>query len=306
MSKQCLMLTFVIPILFIQSCGSITNSGVRFSKEPSVQERFGDIDCLTFSDKKQETDCKDTTYGLLGSLFYLQDRTDGAVRPETLFNRFDEEVPFNASHITSVNVILETGYEADYKVLVPEVFFPSQIFSDGFQIDESTYLTDHNDQVLVEAFAMDLKGRLQLAGQQPGHYLFGVISDDGSILDLDVDGDGTFETLIDNDEYHSPQLKCSVTPVKIGSNSKMNMRLRYFQGPRNVIALTLLMKKVDPNHFSEDELCGQRDAQNGFQFFGEYPSPGYQPDLVNSPFGDLLSRGWFVPTAGMFLLPLEL
>lgn len=288
-----------------QGCGSFEDSPVQFAGEPSVQDRFGDVDCITFA-SDQNLNCKEQTHGWFGSLYYLQDRTDGVTRPETLFDRMGNEVPFNSDNLDSVNVILETGFEANYKVLMPEIFVPSRVFSDGFEIANGEFVADKDGKTLVEAFALDLKTQLNVGERAPGRYAFAIISDDGSLLDVDRDGDGNYESLVENDGYHSPQLKCSTGSVVLTKESRVNLRLRYYQGPRNVIALTLLMKKVNSVNFEVDELCGIRASGGGFRFFGADPTPGYVPELEDSNFGDLIRRGWFVPTQDMFLIPEEL
>lgn len=294
--------------IFFNNCGAINNSAVSFHGESSVEQRFGDISCVTFSTNSdsQNQDCHKQTHGWLGSLYYLQDRTDGETRPATLFNRFEEEVPFDRTTLSSVNVLIETGFEADHKILMPDLSVPSTQFSDGFKISEGQYLTDKDGKVLIEAFALDLKTRLQLADREPGYYTFAVLSDDGSIVDMDLNSDGELEEAINNDAYHSPRLMCYSSFVEMTAQSKINMRLRYFQGPRTTIALTFVMKKVDPANFEQDDLCGQTDSAE-FRWFGEATSSAdYQPDYVNSPFGQLLSRGWFIPNQDMFLLPTSL
>ena len=79
-----------------------------------------------------------------------------------------------------------------------------------------------------EWFAIDYSGRFWI--EEPGRYAFALISDDGSRLF--VDG----VPLIDNDCQHPPDLRTAAVELAGGVHQ---IRLSYFQGPRDCIALVL-------------------------------------------------------------------
>lgn len=86
----------------------------------------------------------------------------------------------------------------------------------------------------VEWFAIDYTGRFWI--DNPGSYRFILTSDDGSRLYIDD------KQVIDNDGLHAPEAASGVVKLKGGSHS---IRVAYFQGPRNHVALTLEVVSSD-------------------------------------------------------------
>lgn len=85
-----------------------------------------------------------------------------------------------------------------------------------------------------EWFAIDYTGRFWIA--HPGRYVFALLSDDGSRLFLD----GT--PVIDNDCLHPPDLRIAAVHLEGGGH---RIRVSYFQGPRDCIALVLAVEGPD-------------------------------------------------------------
>ncbi len=86
-----------------------------------------------------------------------------------------------------------------------------------------------------EWFALDYSGRFWIA--TPGRYTFALLSDDGSRLYLDD------IPVIDNDCQHPPDLRISAVKLEGGVHT---IRVSYFQGPRDCIALLLAI--AGPDH----------------------------------------------------------
>lgn len=279
-----------------------------------ITDRYGDIECALFGAfNGQKETCLDSQTGLLGRLYYLEDdRDDRSSIASTLRDKNGESIPFNGNNLHSVNVLIERGFSSDVYILTKAINTPAISFKSGFQISDSNYLKDHNGRVLIEAFALDLKGSIRLLrGQGAGYYEFAVISDDGSILEIDSDGDGIYDYIINNDGYHSPRMKCGQGAVFMNAESELPIRFRFYQGPRETIAAMLVMRRVaSPDLAGQDADCGFTDGQvhagrgSKQQWFGA-PSTqaGYTPNYSTSIFGDLLARGWFVPSDQMFSLP---
>ncbi len=85
-----------------------------------------------------------------------------------------------------------------------------------------------------EWFAIDYNGRFWIA--QPGRYVFALLSDDGSRLYLDD------TPVIDNDCQHSPDLRVAAVQLEGGVH---RIRVAYFQGPRDCLALVLAVAGPD-------------------------------------------------------------
>jgi hypothetical protein len=79
-----------------------------------------------------------------------------------------------------------------------------------------------------EWFAIDYSGKFWI--ERAGDYQFVLTSDDGSLLYID---DGL---LIDNDRIHPPQSKTGHVNLTRGVHA---VRVSYFQGPRDSVALVL-------------------------------------------------------------------
>jgi len=96
-----------------------------------------------------------------------------------------------------------------------------------------------------EWFAIDYSGRFWV--EKPGEYDFSLTSDDGS--NLYIDG----ELIVNNDGIHSTQERSGTVLLSRGTH---DIRVSYFQGPADEIALVL---KVAPPEqhlriFNTDEL----------------------------------------------------
>lgn len=71
---------------------------------------------------------------------------------------------------------------------------------------------------------------------EPGTYVFRVVSDDGSILRIDG------EVVVDNDGQHGPVSSSGRMFLSRGSHQ---LELRYFQGPRTMVALQVFVTPPD-------------------------------------------------------------
>ncbi len=86
-----------------------------------------------------------------------------------------------------------------------------------------------------EWFAIDYTGRFWIS--EPGRYTFALVSDDGSRLFIDD------TPVIDNDCQHPPDLRVAAVQLEGGGH---RIRVSYFQGPRDCLALVLAI--AGPDH----------------------------------------------------------
>jgi hypothetical protein len=92
---------------------------------------------------------------------------------------------------------------------------------------------------MVEWFGLDIRFTVDVA--EAGTWVMLLVSDDGAILSIDG------QDVIDNDGEHEPRLVMVKVKLKKGVR---HFRVRYFQGPRENIALVLAWKKPDADAFS--------------------------------------------------------
>lgn len=85
-----------------------------------------------------------------------------------------------------------------------------------------------------EWFAIDYGGNFWV--DQPGRYVFALVSDDGSRLFIDD------VPVIDNDRQHSPEIRLTAVQLQGGGH---RVRITYFQGPRDCLALVLAVAGQD-------------------------------------------------------------
>ena len=85
-----------------------------------------------------------------------------------------------------------------------------------------------------EWFAINYTGKFWI--EQPGRYKFALLSDDGSMLYIDD------ELIIDNDCQHPPDVRAASVFLSGGIH---RIRIPYFQGPRDCLALILTVARPD-------------------------------------------------------------
>ncbi|MCS0585232.1 PA14 domain-containing protein [Massilia pinisoli] len=91
---------------------------------------------------------------------------------------------------------------------------------------------------LIEWFGLDIRFTVDIASA--GRWELGLVSDDGAILSIDG------KDVINNDGVHRATARW--TQVRLASGVR-NFRVRYFQGPREHIALMLVWRKEGDKEF---------------------------------------------------------
>lgn len=114
-------------------------------------------------------------------------------------------------------------------IYATELNVPRRSFTQGFP-----GVTDR-----FEWFAIDYTGTFWI--EKPGKYMWGVVSDDGSKLYIDG------HLVIDNDGMHAAKGVAGVARLKRGEH---RIRLSYFQGPRDEVALMLAVMPPGEDEFS--------------------------------------------------------
>lgn len=263
----------------------------------------GPVMCASF--QTIQGSCLAINSGFVGYIYYFLDKSAFSTNsPAYLYDKNDQAIPFDGASIGSVNVVIDRGYRAASYMVASELAMPVQDFVDGFKTGPGTYLTDFNGRKVIEGFALDLKGRLKLAPEMAeGNYELGILSDDGSLVDVDTDGDNVLESIINIDGYQAARFGCSTKALPMIRASRLPIRVRYYQGPRTEIALTLVMRKLQPGEsVGRDRLCGVSYSGNSLWFSSTGTSENSRPVLSN----EMTQRGWFIPGSNMIDLPLSL
>lgn len=124
-----------------------------------------------------------------------------------------------------------------------------------------------------EWFAIDYSGRFWV--EKPGLYRFRLVSDDGAILYIDG------QMVVDNDGVHSPEVRRGSIRLDGGIHT---IRVPYFQGPRDTVALLLEVAGPGEDHprvFSTDEFKPPGSPEE-WRFSTTAPSKAEDPDLARS------------------------
>lgn len=180
------------------------------------------------------------------------------------------------------------------RIILSQLNIPSRPFSEGFTDGNSgKKLSNENGDALVEFFSLQAEASLRLSTAEPeGEYEIAVISDDGTTLDLDTNGEGkSFTRWIDNDGTHGNQMGCASQVVKLNRTSELPMKLNYYQGPREQIALMVMWRLKNASSIEPE--CGVLRSDTYFFNSGE-PTSNYSA---------LQARGWKVLTNENFVLP---
>ena len=146
--------------------------------------------------------------------------------------RFGTTVTANSTDFEGKIYFLDTGTQwiPNFKkmkpvgtVYTPQIYVPPQKFDEGFP-----GITDR-----FEWFGIEYTGKFWV--ERGGKYLFALISDDGSKLYIDG------KEKIDNDGTHAAKGLAGEVKLKPGLH---DIRVTYFQGPRDRLALILLVSET--------------------------------------------------------------
>jgi len=218
--------------------------------------------------------------GLAGSIRYLTAAEATASRP------------------ANVGDLLTRGHDAGVKVVLNDLSVPTVQFTTGFYDPKSgAALRTSAGDVLVEWFGLDLYSELMLSDtESDGFYQLALLSDDGAVLNIDETPTKTGTTLVDNDGEHPTRMGCATKAIRLKKNEPLPIHVKYYQGPRQHIALTLIWRKVASATSATDASCGLTGNDT-------FWNSNVTPSAPTSKYTDLLARGWKIPAAKNFILP---
>ncbi len=215
------------------------------------------------------------TSGLAGNLYYLTD---------------------SMPRYTHVADYITKGVQAPVTLYLNRLYTPTRPFDEGFITNSGSLVQTAAGNSLYEYFALHLESTLQLReSDTDGFYQLALLSDDGSIMQLNQTGEG-YTNFINDDGTHATQLACASSAIYMNHFTKIPMKLDYYQGPRYHIALNLIWRQVASSTSNlTDPLCGQ----SGNSLFWDPTTTPSTPLAFN----DLNFRGWNILNTENFKLP---
>ncbi len=197
------------------------------------------------------------------------------------------------SEFRSVLDYIKPEYKVEKPLFFTDLWIPTRSFTSGFPT-----ISDR-----TEYFALDIRSKLQPSTtMQVGQYQLGILSDDGSIISQ-IDNNGLETDLVRQDSYTSTKFGCASSPITLTSTEKIKLHVRYFQGPRDAIALVLLYRPWSQSNVNAPIACGTTDRN----FFGPFPAPVKDPNdrtyPANTKYSELLTQGWMPIPAASFANP---
>lgn len=186
----------------------------------------------------------------------------------------------------------EDAVKIDAKLYLSRLDVPTRRFNLGFPKIDGSKIKNTEGQDLLEYFSIDFKTELLLGDQdEEGEYEFAVLSDDGVEMTMGENAD----IILSSPNIQSTKMVCSSTTVTLSKSSSLPTRIRYFQGPRDHIAIMLLWRKAGQ---SADPLCGHYGVSAFFDFT-------QVPSVPKPNFHSLIARGWSVVPDHVFRVPRE-
>lgn len=190
------------------------------------------------------------------------------------------------------------GHPVDATLFFDALDVPTRAFDRGFVNQDGHTFVNDKGNTLYEYFSMRFETVVTLSNSnQPGKYQFGVLADDGAVVEIDR-GNG-WETLINDDGVHPTRFGCATSPVSFDWPTRLPVRVTYYQGPRYHIALVLLWrewKDYDLAWSSNDPQCNQ---QGNSRFFDSAQTPS----TPKQAYIDMLTRGWRPLSPANYRLP---
>lgn len=173
-------------------------------------------------------------------------------------------------------------------------------FDAGFSIGDGKFLVDLQGDKLIEWFSVRYETLLGLsADDKEGYYKLSTVSDDGVRIDALVDG--AWQEVLSNDGIHAPKFQCQKqnSYVLLKKDSKVKLRIYYYQGPRVIISNVLFFKYVGSSIPKNSSIAGCE--YNGSEDIYSSPANGSNGQPLDK-YNKLKGFGWKeIPTQNFFL-----
>jgi hypothetical protein len=261
-------------LVFASFVGACAPAGMEFRSASTnnvnnLGTGNGTLSCIT------PTNPGGTPMGIQGTLYYL---------------------PSGSASYSDVDDYIKNGAVGNTTYFWGQLNLFTQNYTLGFPEGNGKLVTTNSGQTLTENFAFDMRTQIGLSStDSAGDYEFALLSDDGSVLNV-TNTSGNFQTIVNNDGLHPTQFGCATTVIHLDATTKLNSQIKYYQGPRDFISLSLLWKKIPTGSAIDTTYCGE--VGNGL-FFDTTKTPS----VPLAAYNQLLARGWAPLKAANFTLP---
>lgn len=219
---------------------------------PDYPFQIKQVVCDPFGSDKGAELCR---RGLKAQLFYASaaDRARGNQQLRIDYDNVDD--------------LITQGLQSDAIIYFSNIDVRTRDFTEGFSATDNSYLKDEEGSKLIEWFALRFETMIKLApNDEPGEYQFIIVSDDGSIVSIKDTPSSNYRTFINNDGITATRVGCATNneSIFLDANSRIPTMIKYYQGPRTKIGLSIFWRKA-PSNNEGSQYCGKTSA-NGVSF----------------------------------------
>lgn len=192
-------------------------------------------------------------------------------------------LPTGVARQHNVSAMIANSTASSNDLFFTSINVPTRLFSAGFPTQTGGLVKTDDGQTLTEYFALRFEGALRLGeGDGAGTYEFALLSDDGAIMSVGTGGEGAMQVLVNNDGDHPTRMGCGGT-LEMNRDSRIPIKIDYYQGPRYHISVIPLWRKVEGARLTEAQ-CGKLGNEMYFDYNNaSNPQAAYL---------GLIMRGW--------------
>lgn len=206
----------------------------------------------------------------------------------------------NANYADNVDQLINSPIteKISADIFLGNLSIPTVRFTNGFTTTSGEKLKDNQGHVLVEYFALDIRSQIALAAEdREGDYQIALLADDGVRLDIQGENGHTIN-LINDDGIHPTQMSCANRVIHLRHGKQIPFELKYFQGPREHIALTMMWRRVERS----SSASGPAESLCGTSGNGAFWNSDVNPSAPTDNFVQLIANGWSVMKPLNFVL----
>jgi len=199
----------------------------------------------------------------------------------------------NGETPNNLDTFYNSGVMSEQDLYFSEVNVPTRIFSLGFPTLTGDIIKNDDGSDMMEWFALRMESTLKLGpNDEEGLYELALLADDGARISI-KDENGNYVVAVDNDGLHPTRMGCGTT-VNMTADTRLEVQLDYFQGPRWHISVIPMWRKVTDATVAESR-CDQQGNHLFFDFNNNStPQPAYN-ELLTRDWAPIKADNWEIP-----------